>query len=404
LAAGRLGLKVALVQNMPELGGNPVPFAGAPKGEHRYPAILELAREAVQHKTSLPPLKHVQIFTNWHVYDLRMEGKRIVAAVAVHAVDGRERSFSAPYFVDCTGDGNVGFLAGATFLYGDDGREVHGEPGAPEKNTREVMGSNLHFTVRPVPPGAPFQPLPDFLTWDRYGAAFWKDAKHISAALATGWNAESGYFLDRPTEDERVRDLMMQRVYCALSYRQNHSDEPAERSQLVGMELAMCKRESRRLVGDVVMREQDMWVDKDKRPAPEARAFDDGVALSGWGVDVHTSQKALGQAQGLPQELWFMCGRVRGASRACGPVYVPYRSLYARDVENLFMAGRCVSVSRIVLGVVRVTQTTAQMGVAVGRSAAVCRKHGAPPRTAYEKHLDELKRSWALPATANSID
>ena len=82
------------------------------------------------------------------------------------------------------------------------------------------------------------------------------------------------------------------------------------------------------------------------------------------------------------------------------PYQIPYRSLYSRNIENLFMAGRCFSCSHVGLGGPRVMRTTGQMGAAVGYAASICLQHACTPRKLYESYLDEymelVQRSDAL--------
>jgi hypothetical protein len=65
--------------------------------------------------------------------------------------------------------------------------------------------------------------------------------------------------------------------------------------------------------------------------------------------------------------------------------------LYSRNIANLLMAGRNISVTHIALGTVRVQNTTGMMGEVLGMAATLCRQHATTPRGVYEKHLDELK-------------
>ena len=73
------------------------------------------------------------------------------------------------------------------------------------------------------------------------------------------------------------------------------------------------------------------------------------------------------------------------------PYAVPYRCLYSRNVDNLFMAGRNISVTHVALGTVRVMRTTGMMGEVVGMAASICKKYGVLPRGVYQSHLDDLK-------------
>ena len=52
----------------------------------------------------------------------------------------------------------------------------------------------------------------------------------------------------------------------------------------------------------------------------------------------------------------------------------PTRCLYSRNIENLFMAGRNISVTHVALGTVRVMRTTGMMGEVVGMAASLCKK------------------------------
>jgi len=82
---------------------------------------------------------------------------------------------------------------------------------------------------------------------------------------------------------------------------------------------------------------------------------------------------------------------------------VPYRCFYSRNISNLFMAGRDISVTHEALGAVRVMRTCGLMGEVVGMAASLCIKHGAIPRDVYRKHLDELKQLMTAGAGKGKI-
>lgn len=105
-------------------------------------------------------------------------------------------------------------------------------------------------------------------------------------------------------------------------------------------------RESRRLLGRYQLTREDVLA---------ARKFDDGVARAGW-----------------PIELWHD-GHLGATYEylADGQTYeIPLRSLQARDVDNLFVAGRCMSATHEALGSARVIGTCLATGEAVGLAAA----------------------------------
>ena len=133
------------------------------------------------------------------------------------------------------------------------------------------------------------------------------------------------------------------------------------------------KRESRRLLGDVILRQQDIV---------EGRSFPDACVTTTWTIDLH-----------YPKEPMCACEAFQSEDRhiKIEPYPIPYRCLYSRNIENLLMAGRNISVTHVALGTVRVQRTTGMMGEVLGMAASLCRQHGTTPRGVYQQHLDELK-------------
>jgi hypothetical protein len=73
------------------------------------------------------------------------------------------------------------------------------------------------------------------------------------------------------------------------------------------------------------------------------------------------------------------------------PYPIPYRCLYSRNIENLMMAGRNISVTHVALGTVRVQRTGGMMGEVLGMAASLCKEHATTPRGVYQEHLSELQ-------------
>ena len=69
---------------------------------------------------------------------------------------------------------------------------------------------------------------------------------------------------------------------------------------------------------------------------------------------------------------------------------IPYRCLYSRNIDNLFMAGRDISCTHVAMGSVRVIRTCGMMGEVVGLAASVCKRHNSLPRSVYTDSFDEL--------------
>jgi len=132
------------------------------------------------------------------------------------------------------------------------------------------------------------------------------------------------------------------------------------------------KRESRRLEGDHIFTFNDVT---------ELRKFEDSVVMETREVDVHYQQNLMDEDKPdfLSEAIFYKTPKY----------YIPYRSLYSKNIRNLFMAGRNFSCSHIGLGGPRVMRTTGQMGAAVGLAAVICEKYQADPREVYTKYLSE---------------
>ena len=135
------------------------------------------------------------------------------------------------------------------------------------------------------------------------------------------------------------------------------------------------KRESRRIVGDLILREQDLT-----RPIP----YEDGTCTTTWRIDQHYPMEK--NSADYPGEEWMSYGKLCPID----PYAIPYRCLYSRDVPNLFMAGRDISVTHVALGSVRVMRTCAMMGEVVGMAATVCRRREVLPRAVYTDWFQDL--------------
>jgi hypothetical protein len=136
------------------------------------------------------------------------------------------------------------------------------------------------------------------------------------------------------------------------------------------------KRESRRLLGDVILQQQDIETGK---------AYPDACVTTTWGIDLHYPH---------PENSRHFPGmefRAVSKTKSIKPYAIPYRCLYSRSLDNLFMAGRNISVTHVALGSVRVMRTGGMMGEVVGMSAALCTRHGTTPRGVFEAHLPALQ-------------
>ena len=382
IAAAEQGLKVALIQDRPVLGGN----ASSEIRVHtlgiygyferilrmldteHYPngSPLALEDEKKRHE-NVEGYSNISLFLNYRAFQANTGDQLISSVDARHTSTGEAIRFEAPYFVDCTGDGWIGYWAGAEFNYGrepdslyGEAWEEYGELWSPEKEDLQVMGSSVLWRTYYSDSVNVFPEVP----WAM------PVADGYSASWGT-WNWEM--ISDRwhqVDHGEQIRDHMLKAIYGSFY---NEKQKPGvEQLKLEWVSHLLGKRESRRLVGDYIYTFNDMR---------ESRTFPDGVVQEVREVDVHYSQNKLDESKPdfLSEAMFHPVDRY----------YIPYRSLYSKNIANLFMAGRCFSCSHVGLGGPRVMRTTGQMGAAVGYAASLCTSHQCSPRELYENHLTQ---------------
>ena len=194
-----------------------------------------------------------------------------------------------------------------------------------------------------------------------------------------GWFWESGFDKDPINDIEHIRDLNFRAMYGAWDALKN-VDKLYPNHRLGWAAFIAGKRESRRLLGDVLLTGEDFR---------QSRQFSDGCFPCTWHIDVHTPDSRFDKGHKGEE---FISRATTGKNYSYqGPYWAPYRCLYSRNITNLFMAGRDISVNREALGPVRVMRTCGMMGEVVGMAASLCKKHTTTPRGVYEKHLEELK-------------
>ena len=389
VSAARLGLKVALIQDRPLLGGNNSSDVRVHLGGEinlpPYPALGAVVKELDSgRKGNAQPAanyddekklgvvkaeRNIRLFLNARAVGVEKKGNRIAAVIAREVLTGKELCYTAPLFADCTGDGTIGYLAGADYRYGRESRSETGESYAPETADRLVMGTSVMWYSEDAGRPVPFPDCP-------WALAF--NDRTVQNATRGDWNWETGQNQDQISEFESIRDHAFRAIYGNWASQKNHSTDKAK---YVNLRLAWVayvggKRESRRLMGDVILKQQDIQ---------EKREFPDAAVTATWSIDLHVPD---------PEHSKQFPGQEFRSVASFGkkePYAIPYRCFYSRNIENLFMAGRNISVTHVALGTVRVMRTTGMMGEVVGMAASVCRKHHTTPRGVYERHLDELR-------------
>jgi hypothetical protein len=391
ISAARLGLKVAMIQDRPVLGGNgssdvrialgglinlpPYPALGEVVAEldPGHPGNAQTAADYGDEKklAVVRAEKNIRLFLNTRVFAVEKQGNRIAAVIAKDVMSSRELRFCAPLFADCTGDGSIGYLAAADYRYGRESQAETGEPLAPVTADRFVNGASVLWYSEDAGKAVPFPETPWALPFNDQSA---------QDATRGDWDWETGQNRDQIADFESIRDHAFRAIYGNWSFQKNHSASKAkyENLRLGWVGYIGGKRESRRLLGDVVLKQQDII---------GQRAFPDACVTATWDIDLHVPE-AKNAAQ-FPGEEFRTVAHFGKKT----PYAVPYRCFYSRNIDNLFMAGRNISVTHVALGTVRVMRTTGMMGEVVGMAAAIAIKHDTTPRGVYLSYLLELKET-----------
>ncbi|MGD8238065.1 MAG: FAD-dependent oxidoreductase [Armatimonadota bacterium] len=417
IAAARHGCSVALIQDRPVLGGNTSVEIQVPVGGDQSREPLDPRETGIAEELDPGPGRGrgrsdlieevvrgqggVELYLNTRATDVRMSDESTIASVlAANVHTGRRYEFRGRLFADCTGDGWIGFWAGADYRLGREARSEFNEPLAPETADTRTMGNGLHngrVVTRPEP--TPFETPPWAYQWEScddfetasvgwghisgeappenftdFTRGLGRHPSDPNGALFHTWWVEVGGMRDILYDAEHIRDELF-RVHMGLwGHVKNHCSRFSEQNvnrEVTWINHIMGKRESRRLMGDYIMTQRD-YIDKTVHP--------DSVAYGGWTIDIHH-----------PRGFWKSGRMYYHAYRQ--KVSIPYRSLYSRNIANLFMAGRDISVTHVALGGVRVMRTCCLMGEAVGTAAAIARQHDTTPRGVYQEHLAELQQT-----------
>jgi hypothetical protein len=204
------------------------------------------------------------------------------------------------------------------------------------------------------------------------------------------WFWESGFDKDPLYDAEGIRDWNLRAVYGAFNAMKNGDGaDDHKNAYLTWLAYVGGTRESRRFLGDVQLTKEDIG---------QKRVFKDGCVPTTWSIDLHYPKEEY--AQKFPDNP-FISKAVhdRKVDRNIG-YPVPYRCFYSKNIDNLFVAGRCASVTHEALGTVRVMKTCGMMGEVVGKAAAICRRHECSPRQVYQQYWDEMDKLLQLPGQA----
>ena len=408
------GTKVMLIENRGSLGGNMtqgLPLLGflGRKGNEiikglplRFVETLRSRGQATHHRAC--PL-HVSLTMidpegtkrlAWEIMeecgvkvlmyvmfvDVIKEGDQ-VKGVIIESKKGRE-AILAKTVVDCTGDGDVAFRAGAPMAYGNENGIA--QPPTLMFSMRGVDSRKLRDAVADHPDiyDIDFIPNEFFRADDNCTMVGFRN--QIKAAREQGYKlpVERTIFMTGMAPDEWWVNMSRVNGVDATDPEQyTHGEEECikQNAEIVrylkafipGFENAyvdrvapfMGIRETRRIIGEYILTEQDIF---------DCARFDDALGVAAYPVDLHHP------VGGDCTLMW------------CPDCYdIPYRCLVPLKVDGLICAGRDISATHLALASVRVMGPAMCLGEAAGKAAALCARDGVQPR-----ELDVRKLRKAL--------
>jgi hypothetical protein len=406
IQAARAGIKVLLVQDRPVLGGNSSSEVrlwalGATShmaNNNRWSREGGLVDELLVENTYRNPEgnsifwdalllekvhdePNITLLLNTSVDQVDKKEASLIKSISAYCAQNETRyTIHAPLFCDASGDGVVGFQAGAAFRMGAEEADEFGEGFAPDQSYGQLLGHTIYFYSkdlgRPVNYVAPSFALKDITKIPRFKEI---QAHHTGCNF---WWIEYGGRRDTIHETEEIKHELWSIVYGIWDYIKNSGQFPeAENLTLEWVGTIPGKRESRRFEGDYMMTQKDVI---------EQVQHTDAVAMGGWSLDLHPSDGIYTDKDPCNQY------------HSKGVYGIPYRCYFSRNIDNLLLAGRIMSASHVAFGSTRVMLTCGHGGAAVGMAAAHCIQKGLFPRalTASE-HMHALQ--GALNAVGQAI-
>lgn len=383
IAAARHGVHTALIQNRSVLGGNAsseirvhINGAGRNHGFHNAiesGIILELLMENMKRNPQYSFYVHdkilwekvkfqenLDLYLNTNLEAAKMNGSKIQSITAVQNTTEIVFEYEAELFADTTGDATLADLSGADYIIGRESKNEYGESLAPDKADCHTMGNTVLFSTIDMGYKIPFH---------RPGWAYEITEKRLAnrkiGELTHGywWVELGGDHRSTITEAEEIQTELMKYVYGVFDYIKNSGKFDADNLAIDWIASIPGKRESRRVYGDYVLTQNDI---------DRACRFEDAIAYGGWPMDAHT----IGGIEAKQKEkeegtIWNVVEDV---------YTIPYRCIYSRNVDNLYIGGRAISASHMAMTSSRVIATCAVVGQAIGTAASIANEQHLTPR------------------------
>ena len=400
VSAARNGCSVVLMHERPVLGGNASSeirmwVCGAQEENARETGIIE---EIALENYYRNPTKNFYLWDTV-LYDFVIREQNITLllnctcmdaetetgdfedgrSVRIKNVSGYQMTTQTMYevccknYADCSGDSILAPLTGAEFRWGRESADEFGEDTSVRVPDRKTMGMSCLLQGRETTNPVTFTP-PKWakkLTKEDFGGRRMPDLKCTGENF---WYLELGGEGDTIADTEEVARDLIPLAIGTWDFIKNSGNYSTENWDLDFLGFLPGKRESRRMMGEYIITERDI---------AENRIFEDTVAYGGWPIDDH-----------YPGGFYHPGPPNRADETTC-PYCIPYRSLYSKNVSNLFFAGRNISMTHMAMSSIRVMATCAVMGEAVGTAAALAAQNHLTPHGVYREKLHELQNTLA---------
>ncbi len=283
----------------------------------------------------------VQLLYNSVVTDVE-EKDGVLSAVKVYTKGGTLR-FTADYFIDATGDGELSALAGCDFQLGRESDSLC----QPMTLSFRMSGIDMEQYLIDKPG---INPL--YEEWKKAGKI-----KNPRENILVFLNYNEGVLhfnttrivkLD-PTnaEDVTKAEIMAREQVFEMMEFLRENFEAFKNADLVSTGIQIGVRESRMIVGEHTLNQEEMLA---------YTKFEDGIAACNYDIDIHSPDGSGTSHYYFPSGKYYT---------------IPYGCLVPKDSENLLVAGRCISTTHEAQASIRIMPTVCTIGEAAGIAAAV---------------------------------
>ena len=293
----------------------------------------------------------VELFLALKLAAAECRNGRVVSVLAAGCAGLRR--IEGRVFVDATGDGLLSMLAGAPFECGD-------EAGRTMSPTLCVQYSNIDLERMR---SADRRGEGASALWFRHKAEIPLEEYHIVGVSEYGNGTGSGnlghvYGINAVEERDRTRGYVEGRRVAGIIHDFYRRFVPGyEKSDLTATAALLGIRESRRIGCDYRLSLEDYQL---------RRHFDDDIGVFCYPIDIHASSTNPAEQKAVER-------RMAETAYSPGENYgIPYRALTVRNLENLLVAGRCISCDRAMQSSIRIMTAAMITGRAAGTAAALC--------------------------------